>query len=160
MAQDALTAAPRGYHTVSPYLTLRDVPGFLKFVKEVFGATVLQEIHQNDGRIAHVEVCIGGDSLIMVGPPEVDAELTRRARPREGTFYVYVPDVDAAYRRAMSCGANSWEAPTERFYGDRVAAVVDPNDNVWWIATKLRQLTDEQLQERARLQWRRGGGAV
>jgi PhnB protein len=156
---NATSAVPIGYHTVNPYLTVHDVPGFIRFVTAAFDAVVLEEIHQPGGRIAHAEVRIG-DSLIMVGSPEVDAPLPRHAETRTGTFYVYVADVDATYRRAMTCGASSWEAPTERFYGDRVAAVVDDNDNVWWIATHRRKLTPQQLQERADQYWRSGESAV
>ena len=70
--------------------------------------------------------------------------------------WIVVPDVDAAYHKAMGCGANSWEAPTDMFYGDRVAAVVDTNDNVWWLATRKESLTHEELQARATERWRAG----
>jgi len=158
-ATTGTAAVPDGYHSVNPYLTVRDVPAFVQFVQRVFDGVMVEEIRQNDGRVAHTEVRIG-DSLLMVGAPEVDAPLPRRAEPRPGTFYVYVPDVDATYHRAMACGANSWELPTERFYGDRVAAVVDSNDDVWWIATRKYTLSQQELQARAKQAWRHGEGSV
>ncbi len=142
----------RGYNTVNPYLTVNDVPGLINFITATFDGVLTEQIHQEDGRLAHTEIRIG-NSLIMVGAPEVDAPMPRHAQPRPGTFYVYVPDVDETYRRAMKNGANSFQLPVNRYYGDRVAAVVDRNDNVWWIATKLVALNQQQIQRRAEREW-------
>jgi PhnB protein len=57
------------------------------------------------------------------------------------TFYVYVEDVDALYRRAVAAGAVSQDEPANQLYGDRVAGVSDPFDNVWYIATHIRDAT-------------------
>jgi PhnB protein len=146
-------AIPGGYQAINPYLTVRDVPGLVEFLRKTFGGVTTEEITQPDGRIQHIEVRIR-DSLLLVGAPQVDAPMPFHAEPRPGTFYVYVTDVDETYRRAMENGANSYEAPTDVFYGDRVAAVTDSNDNVWWIATKRQVYSQRQLQERAERHWR------
>ena len=52
-------------------------------------------------------------------------------------LYVYVPDADATYERAVMRGAVTIEAPLLTPYGDRRATVQDPWDNVWQIATRL-----------------------
>jgi PhnB protein len=150
---ESTTAVPRGYHVVNPYLTVRDVPGLVEFLHKTFGGVTTEEITQPDGRIQHIEVRIG-DTLLLVGAPQVDAPMPCHAELRPGTFYVYVPDVDETYRRAMQSGANSYEAPTDVFYGDRVAAVTDSNDNVWWIATKRHVYSQRALQARAEKHWR------
>ncbi len=150
---ESTTAIPRGYHAVNPYLTVRNVPGLVEFLRSTFDAVTTEEITQADGRIQHIEVRIG-DTLLLVGAPQVDAPMPYHAEPRPGTFYVYVADVDETYRRAMKSGANSYEAPTDVFYGDRVAAVTDSNDNVWWIATRRHTYSQRQLQARAEQHWR------
>ncbi|MGH8207665.1 MAG: VOC family protein [Steroidobacteraceae bacterium] len=150
-----MATPPRGYNTVNAYLTVRDVPALVKFVQQTFGAVLVRQVHHPSGHIGHTEVRIG-DSLLMIGAPQVDSLIRSGEQPRPGTFYVYVPDVDRAYRAAMDCGANSWEAPVNMFYGDRVAAVVDTNDNVWWLATRTETLTHEEVQARATERWRNG----
>jgi len=155
MAEPSSTATPRGYNTVNPYLTVHDVPALIEFVQKTFGAVLVRQVHHPSGYIGHTEVRIG-DSLLMIGAPQVDALIRSYEQARPGTFYVYVPDVDRAYHIAMQCGANSWEAPTDMFYGDRVAAVVDTNNNVWWLASRTQTLTHEQLQARASERWRHG----
>jgi PhnB protein len=152
---ESSVVVPDGYHAVNPYLTVNDVPALLEFLEKTFGGVTTEQIRQPDGRIAHTEICVG-DVLLMVGSPQVDAPMPRHAEPRPGTFYVYVGDVDAAYHRAMSCGASSYQIPTELFYGDRAAAVTDSNGNVWWIACRRRSYSPRQLQARAEQHW--GGG--
>src|SRR5579871_5958716 len=147
-----LATSARRHNTVNPYLVVNDVPALLRFLTATFDGVLTEQIRQPDGQLAHTEVRIG-DSVLMVGGPQIDTPVPAHVEPRPATFYVYVPDVDATYRRAMENGANSYQLPSNRFYGDRVAAVVDAHDNVWWIATKLVQFSEPQLQERADQAW-------
>jgi len=71
---------------------------------------------------------------------------------------VFVADVAATYQRALACNASVGEAPTERFYGDRVAAVTDTTGNVWWIATRAKTMSQKQLQARADQRWHKDSG--
>jgi PhnB protein len=52
-------------------------------------------------------------------------------------LYVSVPDVDAAYQRALSAGASSVEEAADLPYGQRRAIVRDRWGNDWQIATNL-----------------------
>ncbi len=65
------------------------------------------------------------------------------------TLYLYVADVDATYRRALEAGATSLSAPADQFYGDRSAGVVDPTGNRWYIATRIEDLSRDELVRRA-----------
>ncbi|MGH8255455.1 MAG: VOC family protein [Steroidobacteraceae bacterium] len=147
-------AVPDGYSTFNPYITVSDVPALIEFLQRTFGGVVTGTIRQPDGKIEHVEIRVG-DSLLMIGPPHVDALIRTHEEHRAGTFYVFVADVDATYDRALACGAGAWEAPNEKFYGDRTAAVTDTNGNVWWIAKRQRRLSAAELQMRADQRWRK-----
>ena len=52
-------------------------------------------------------------------------------------LHVYVPDVDATYRRALAAGGTGIQAPEQKDDPDRRAGVQDPAGNVWWIATQV-----------------------
>jgi PhnB protein len=133
---------PEGYHTVTPYLTVRGVAKLMDFLKRSFGAVEKERMTQPDGRIMHAEVRIG-DSVVMMGEPADESSLM------PGAIHVYVEDVDTIYRRALQAGATSLRAPEDQFYGDRSAGVRDPSGNVWWIATHKEDVSPEEMKRRA-----------
>jgi uncharacterized glyoxalase superfamily protein PhnB len=134
---------PEGYHTVTPYIVAADVDRLLDFVEAAFDAAEKERVPSQDGRTGHAEVTIG-DSYVMLG------------REQEGfpalpaMLYLYVPNTDATYARALAAGATSVQEPADMFYGDRSAGVKDPAGNTWMIATRQENLTPEELAERAK----------
>jgi PhnB protein len=138
-------AIPDGYHTVTPYLTVDDLPRMLEFVQAAFGAKVHEALAGEDGVVRHAEVQLG-DSKIMIG----QARAEWKGRP--GALYLYVEDTDANYHRALAAGAKSIMEPADQFYGDRNAGVEDPLGNYWWIATHVEDMTPEEMQRRMREQ--------
>ena len=95
-----------------------------------------------DGSIHHAEIKIG-DSIVMMGEPAEPA----KARP--STLYLYVPDVDAAYKAALAGGKSLME-PADEFYGDRSGGVEDPSGNQWYVATRIADVSPEEMQKRAK----------
>jgi PhnB protein len=138
----AVRPVPEGYHTVTPYLIVRGLPRLLEFVKKAFGATDVNAMKMPDGTIRHAEFQIG-DSKIMVG------EASEKWEPRPGTLYLYVPDVDAVYKKAVAAGGESIIEPTNMFYGDRNGGVTDPCGNQWWIGTRIEEVSEEEMLRRA-----------
>jgi len=138
----AVKAIPDGYHSVTPYLTVKGADTLLDFVKKAFDADETLRMPRADGTIAHAEVRIG-DSLVMVG------DATREAPPTPAAIHLYVEDSDAAYKRAIEAGGTSLREPTDEFYGDRMAGVRDTVGNVWWIATHMEDLSPEELARRS-----------
>jgi len=139
----AVKPIPDGYHSVTPYLVVQGAAKLLDFLKQAFAA---QELHRPmlrpDGTIMHAEVRVG-DSVVMMGEPM--GEHT----PMPGSLYLYVPDVDAVYKRALQAGATSLTEPADQFYGDRSAGVTDPVGNRWWIATHKEDVAPEEIAQRA-----------
>ena len=70
-----------------------------------------------------------GDSMVMVGDGGAGSDPTTTA------LFVYVPEVDEVYRRAVDAGATSLQEPTTQSFGDRTATVRDPFGNTWTVAT-------------------------
>ena len=134
---------PAGYHCVSPYLTVTGVAKLIEFLQAVFDATVVERMTRPDGSMGHCEVRIG-DSIVMMGEPPDPSKV------RPSNLYVYVPDVDATYRRALEHGARSEREPTDQFYGDRSGGFIDASGNTWWIATHKEDVSPDEIQRRAR----------
>jgi PhnB protein len=122
-----------GAPTVQPYLhPLRAVP-LIDFLKRAFGAEELGIYASPDGVIHHATLQIGTSHLEM-------GEANGPYQPMKSMFYLYVPDADAAYRRALTAGATSLHEPADQFYGDRSAAVKDAFGNIWYVASNVKQI--------------------
>lgn len=121
-------AAVEGMRTVTPYLHHTNALGLIDFLKQAFNAQELGIYKSPDGRVMHAVLRIGSAILEM-------GETT----PMPASFYVYVPDADRLYERAIAAGAKSVFAPVDQPYGDRMGAVEDNWGNTWCIATHLGQ---------------------
>jgi PhnB protein len=132
---------PEGYHTVTPYLNIQGAAELIEFLQKAFAARVKERIDRPDGAIVHAEIRIG-DSIVMLSDPGGDCA------PMPGAFYLYVTDADAAYKCAIEAGATSVMEPTDQFWGDRQGGVKDRFGNLWWIATRVEGVSEEELQRR------------
>lgn len=134
---------PDGYHTLTPYLTVRDVAKVVDFLKRAFNAeSTLEPVKRPDGKIMHAEVKIG-DSRVMLG------EECETAKASPCTLYIYSADVDQMYGQAVKAGGKTIMEPTDMFYGDRCGGVKDPSGNSWMIATHKEDLAPQELAKRA-----------
>ena len=139
----AAKPVPDGYHTVTPYLTVRGAPRVIEFLIQAFEAELPHEpIKRPDGTIMHAEVKIG-DSRIMIA----DESEISKATP--SSLDLYVPNVDRVYQHAVKAGGSTVMEPTDMFYGDRSGSVKDPSGNSWFIATHKEDLSPQELAKRA-----------
>lgn len=129
-ASSTSSHVPEGYRAVTPYLAVTDAARLIDFATRSFGATVIHRVDAPGGRLRHAQLKIH-DSVVMLGEPQPPWY------PMAASLYVYVPDVDATYARALAAGGTSMLAPADMDYGDRSGGVKDPCGNVWWIATRL-----------------------
>jgi len=132
---------PEGYHTVTPFLVLKDAHRAIEFYKRAFGAEERFRMPTPDGKVAHAELQIG-DSVVMLS--EAIQEPVTSA-----SMYLYVPNVDAVCQRAVAAGAEAAMPPTDMFWGDRFGRVVDPFGVRWGIATHKEDLSPQEIGRRA-----------
>jgi PhnB protein len=115
-----------------------------------FSDTMRRSIHKqgvdNDGKVHPGWLSRGyalSYSRLMV------ADASEQCQPTQAQLYVYVPNADATYQRAIAAGATSGMAPADMFYGDRNASVKDPSGNTWFIATHKEDVAPQELARRA-----------
>ena len=125
---------PEGLHTVNVYLHPRRADPVIAFLKRAFGAEPGEKYASPDGVVNHTSVRLG-TSVVEMG------EANGPYQPMPTMFYLYVPNVDATYRRALEAGATSTSQPADQAYGDRTAAVTDVFGNQWYIATQIKDRT-------------------
>ena len=117
-------------HAVTLYFHPAGAPKFINFLENAFDAQVVERHQSNEGFVYHAKVRLG-DSIVEMG------EAHDQWQPMPSAIYMYVDDVDAAYKQALSAGATSALEPTDQPYGDRTAWVNDEFGNVWYLSTSL-----------------------
>jgi len=142
---------PKGYHSVTPSFTFKNSKKAIEFYKKAFGATVLDVFPNLTGQgIMHATLQIG-DSILMMGD-EASGQTCRSAETLGGSpigLFIYVPDADAAFNRAVAAGGTVAMPVADMFWGDRAGSLKDPFGYQWMIATHKRDLSKEELNKEA-----------
>ena len=134
---------PKGYHTVTPYIVVDGAEKMIGFMKSAFGAEIVHEpMMRADGKVMHAELKIG-DSMVMI------SDASEHSSATSAMLYLYVPDVDAVYQKALKAGAMSLMEPSNQFYGDRSGGVKDAAGNRWFIGTHVEDVSPAELKKRA-----------
>jgi PhnB protein len=142
-------AIPDGYHTVTASLTLKDAAAAIDFYQRAFGARETMRVNSPDGKIMHAEIQVG-DSRIMLADeyPGMGCVSPASVGHATSSLYLYVPDVDAAFKRAVAAGAKAVMPVTDMFWGDRFGAVDDPSGHRWGLATHMEDPSPEEMGRR------------
>jgi len=143
-------AVPSGYHTVTPYLIVKDAAPAIEFYKQAFGATELFRMPGPDGRISHAELQIGDSRLMLASEfPQMGARSAESIGGTPVTLFLYVEDVDALAAQATAAGATVLSPVKNMFWGDRYGKLADPFGHRWDIATHVEDVAPEEMPKRA-----------
>jgi PhnB protein len=142
---------PEGYHTLTPYLIVKGAGAALEFYSKAFGAQELSRMADPSGKVGHAEMKIGDSPFMLADEfPEMGAVAPRTNDGHSVSFLVYVPDVDAAFARAVAAGAKAVRPVQDQFYGDRSGTLEDPFGHQWTLATHVEDVSPEEMERRAR----------
>lgn len=144
---------PEGYHTVTPALVFKNAKKALEFYKKAFDAKEQLVIPTNGG-VMHAEMRIG-DSIVMLGEENPAWPEQKSAESMGGSpvsLNIYLPDADAAYKKALAAGAKGLKQPEDAFWGDRYGQVKDPFGYTWGLLTHKRDVSPEEM-KRAAQEW-------
>lgn len=145
----AVKPIPDGYHSVTPYLIIRNASKAIDYYKKAFGAEELFRMPSPDGTIGHAEIRIG-NSMIMLADemPEMGHKSPSSLGGTPVSLVIYVNDVDKTYKQAISAGGKEDRPLTNQFYGDRSGTLTDPFGHVWTIGTHIEDVTPEEMDRR------------
>lgn len=122
-----------GMHNVNLYLHPSGGGKLIEFLVRGLGAEVVERHNAPDGSLIHAN--------IRIGTSQMGLGEARELYPNMPTaIYMYVPDVDAVYQRALAAGAESLYPPADQPYGDRNGGVRDGCGNHWYISTHVRDV--------------------
>ncbi|HZS29592.1 MAG TPA: VOC family protein [Candidatus Angelobacter sp.] len=143
---------PEGFHTIQPGLVVRNAVQAIDFYKKALGAQEISRMPGPDGKIMHAELKIG-DSVFFLSEENPNMGFVKSPQTLGGStvsINVYVPDVDQVFKQAISSGAKESMPVADQFWGDRYGSIADPFGYVWGIATHKENLSNDEIQKRAR----------
>jgi uncharacterized glyoxalase superfamily protein PhnB len=145
---------PDGFHTITPYLIVDGAAKIIDFMQKAFDAKLDHEATKRpDGSIMHATLRIG-DSMLMI------SDTSEQARATTTMLYLYVPDVDATYQKALKAGGTSVMEPADQFYGDRSGGVKDPAGNQWFLGKHIEDVAPGELKKRTADMFKHHGKAA
>ncbi len=151
-AKATVKPIPDGYHTLTPYISVKGAREALAFYKKALGAQELFHMDMPDGRIGHAEMQIGESRFMLADEmPEMPDAVSRSPASLGGTtcgFMIYLPDVDAAFARAVEAGAKVMRPVKDQFYGDRSGTIADPFGHIWTLGTHVEDVSSEEMKRR------------
>jgi PhnB protein len=141
---------PSGFHTVTPSLVVRNAAEAIDFYKKALGAEEVMRMPDPSGRISHAELKIG-DSIIFLSDefPNMPTKSPQALGGNTGGFYLYVPDVDKSFQRAVDAGGKVTMPVSDMFWGDRFGQFTDPFGHTWSISTHTKDLSPQEMEEGA-----------
>jgi len=140
---------PAGFHSVTPTLTVREAGDAIEFYKKVFNAEEINRFPGPDGKtIMHAEIKIG-DSIIMLNDefPQMNCLSPQSVGGPSSAIYLYVENSDSIFNRAVSAGAKVRMPMMNAFWGDRFGMLEDPYGHIWTVATRIIDLSPEEIKK-------------
>lgn len=142
---------PDGMRSVTPHLICGGAADAIEFYKKAFNAVEELRIPGADGKIVHACIRIGDSAVMLVDEfPDWGALGPKRLKGSPVTLHLFVDDVDAFAAQAVAAGAKITMPIQDMFWGDRYGKLEDPFGHHWSVATHLRDVSLEELQEAAR----------
>lgn len=147
---ESKNTTPKGYEGITPYITVNNCAEAIEFYKRAFGAEELFRLAEDDGKIGHAEIKIGGGILMLSDEhPDHDAFSPETVGGAPFSMMVYVDDVDAFTEKAVKEGLKVMRPVADQFYGDRSGHFIDPYGHKWCFATHIENISVEEMGNRA-----------
>lgn len=143
-----MSAIPEGYSTVSVFLAMDDAAKALDFYAKALGAEETLRLPTPDGKgVLHAEMQLGTSRIMLADvSPESGAKTPAQLGGTPASFFIYVEDVDSAYRRATEAGMDVLMELQEMFWGDKMGRLKDPFGYEWALAEKVRDVPQSEVE--------------
>lgn len=139
---------PEGYTTITPYLIIRGVNEAIHFYEKAFGAIEIRRMEAN-GKVMHADIKIGNAHLMLADEfPEHGFNGPQTLGGSPAFVHLYVENADESFEKAVKAGAEVLMPVSEQFFGDRHGLVKDPFGYTWTIATRIEDVSQDELKRR------------
>jgi len=130
---------PEHLHTVTPRLIVCNGADAIEFYVAAFEAKEIGErVIGPQGEVIHAEVSIGDSVVMITEDVELEAESTApRGDLVTAIMATYWENVDEAWDRAVSAGAQIIFPLEDHFYGERGGRLRDPFGQQWMLSQRI-----------------------
>ncbi|HJU06824.1 MAG TPA: VOC family protein [Nitrospiraceae bacterium] len=141
---------PDGMRTVTPHLVCAGAASAIEFYKKAFNAVEIGRMPGPQGKLIHALIRIGDSAVMLVDEfPDWGSFGPKSLKGSPVTIHLYVEDADAFVKRAVDAGAKVTMPLENMFWGDRYGRLEDPFGHQWSVATHVRDVTPEEMQQAA-----------
>ena len=144
----AVKPIPEGYHSVTPYLIVKDAGKAIDYYKKAFGATEIMRFPGPNNTVAHAEIQIGDSRIMLADEGQNEYRSPQAYGGSPVSLMIYVNDVDKTFNQAVSAGAKQSRPIQDQFYGDRSGNLIDPFGHTWTVATHKEDVSQQEMQRR------------
>lgn len=150
---ESVQPVPEGFHTITPYLVVRDAPAAIAFYARAFGAVERSRLVDPGGKqVRHAEIQVGDSRLFLTDIPLAPETTVPGEEDTSPVWlYLYVDDPDAVFDGAVSAGADVVTPIDDQWWGDRYGCVRDPFGYRWGIASRRESLTVDEMTQRKKV---------
>jgi PhnB protein len=150
MSKKEVKAIPDGMHTVTPHLICGGAAEAMEFYKKAFNASELGRLSSPQGKLLHGAIRIGDSTVMLVDEfPDWGALGPKSLKGSPVAMHIYVEDVDAFVAHATAAGAKVTMPLQDMFWGDRYCKLEDPFGHQWSVATHVRDVSRDEMQQAA-----------
>lgn len=137
-----MSKTPEGFNTITPSLSIDGASNAIELYTKAFGAKEIHRMNCPDtGKVMHACLEIGSSKIFLADAmPECGG-------PSQSSFYLYMDDVDGAFKKATHAGLKEAWPVQDMFWGDRMGTVKDPFGNSWTLATHVKDVSPEEMEE-------------
>ena len=142
---------PRGYRTATPCLTVIDIDSAVAFYQAAFGAELLtRHAAAEEAPALHATIKVGNSIIALAAEsPEMGLVAPARLGACLNAVHLYVNDVDTSWERAVEAGALVHTPLFDAYWGDRTGLLADGNGYLWSLATKIENVSQDEVAQRA-----------
>jgi PhnB protein len=143
---------PRGYRTATTCLTVFDIDSAVAFYQAAFGAELLtRHCGASEAVALHATIKIGNSIVALTREaPEQGLLSPASLGVCSNAVHLYLDNVDTSWERAIEAGAMVHTAIYDAYWGDRTGMLVDGNGYLWSLASKIENVSQEEIARRAR----------
>ena len=150
MSKTQVKPIPDGMHTVTPHLVCAGAAEAIEFYKKAFNAVEIGRMASPQGKLLHGLIRIGDSKVMLVDEfPDWGSFGPKSLKGSPVTMHLYVEDVDSFVAHAAAAGAKITMPLQDMFWGDRYCKLEDPFGHHWSVATHVRDLSPEEMQQSA-----------
>jgi PhnB protein len=148
MTKSTVKAIPDGMHSLTPYLTCDGASKAIEFYKKAFNAVEISRVPAKGGRLVNAMIRIGDSGLMLMDEmPEMKAFGPKSLKGSPVTIHLQVENVDEVVKQAVAAGATLHMPTADMFWGDRYVQLEDPFGHHWSVATHVRDVSPEEIQQ-------------